>query len=57
MATNSILKTLRIKDKRTAQKFVKALELSREKKAKNVPIPYKVETLDRDQIRAIFGDK
>ena len=57
MATNSILKPLRIKDKRTAQKFVRALELSHEKKAKSVQIPHKVESLDKGQIKAIFGDK
>ena len=56
MATNSILKNLRIKDRRMAQKFVKALEQSHEKKAKDVIIPHKVQTLDKEQIKAVFGD-
>ena len=57
MATNSILKNIRIKDKRLARGFIAALERARIKKAKDVDIPHKIQRLDKQQIRSVFGDE
>ena len=56
MATNSILNSVRIRKKALAQNFIKALEQAHKKKAKEVTILHKVETLNKAQIKKIFGE-
>jgi len=57
MATNSILKNVRIKDRRLARDFIKALEHAETKKAKDVVIPQIVRKLDKSQIKAVFDEE
>jgi len=57
MTTNSILKSIRIRDKKLAKRFIKALENAHEKKEKDVIVPGKVQTLDKDQVKKVFGEE
>lgn len=55
MATKSFLKNILIKDKKSATKFIEALEKAENKKAKKVKINKMVEEVtDKEQIRKIF---
>jgi hypothetical protein len=56
MATRSFLKEIVIKDKKSAETFISALENAENKKAKKVKIDKMVENItDSDQIRKIFN--
>ena len=56
MATKSFLKNIVIKDRKSAGKFINALERAEHKKAKEVRIDKMVEDVtDSKQIRKIFG--
>lgn len=56
MATKSFLKNIVIKDRKSAEKFIKALENAENKKVKKVTVNKRVEDVtDKEQIRKIFG--
>ena len=56
MATKSFLKEIIIKDKKSAENFINALENSENKKAKKVKINKLVEDItDKERIRKIFS--
>lgn len=56
MATKSFLKNIVIKDRKSAEKFIKALENAENKKAKKVTVNKRVEDVtDKEQIRKIFS--
>ena len=55
MATKSFLKNIVIKDQKTAENFISALENAVNKKAKKVSIDKRIEDVtDEEQIRKIF---
>jgi len=54
MATKSILKTVHIKDPRSARKLVNALESSEKHPSKTPRIKQKVTTATREEIRNMF---
>lgn len=54
MATNSILRSINIKEKHAARMFVYALENAKGKKSKEVTISKKVVYPDKGQIASIF---
>lgn len=55
MATKSFLKNIVIKDRKTAENFISALENAVNKKSKKVSIDKRVEDVtDEEQIRKIF---
>ena len=57
MATKSFLKSIVIKDRKSATKFINALEKAENKKAKKVKINTKVEEItDGERIRKIFSE-
>ena len=56
MATKSVLKTILIKDRRTASALVAALENASGKKSKDVVISRTCSELGRDEIKKMFGD-
>lgn len=56
MATKSFLKNIVIKDKKSAERFINALENAENKKAKKVKINKMVEDVtDSERIRKIFS--
>jgi hypothetical protein len=55
MATNSILKTVHIKDARSAGRLADALENSQKRSHKKKSIPIMVTTASNKDIREIFG--
>lgn len=56
MATKSFLKNIVIKDKKSAERFINALERAENKKCKKVKIDKMVENVtNSDQIRKIFS--
>lgn len=56
MATKSFLKNIVIKDKKSAERFLSALENAENKKAKKVVIDKRVENISNcEQIRKIFN--
>ena len=56
MATKSFMKNIVIKDKKSAENFISALENAVNKKAKNVSIDKRAEDVtDKEQIRKIFN--
>lgn len=56
MATKSFLKNITIKDSKSAEKFIKALENAENKKAKVVRFDKRVEDVkDSNQIRKMFS--
>ncbi len=57
MATKSILKDVNIKNKRSAKKFVDALENASGKTSKTVVYSRTVTELKGDDIKKYFGDK
>lgn len=57
MATNSIYNNITVRDKKFCESLVNALEDSKGRTPKNVMYSKKVEELDKDQIRKLFGDK
>lgn len=57
MATKSFLKNIIIKNSKSAEKLLKALECAENKKAKDVKINQRVEDIkDSEQIRNMFND-
>lgn len=57
MATKSFLKNIVIKDKKSTENFIIALEEAENKKAKKVSIDTRVENVvDKEQIRKIFNN-
>jgi len=57
MATKSILKTVDIKDRRTAQAFVRALENAKDKRVETVERKRTFSDAGREEIEKMFGDK
>lgn len=58
MATKTFLKNITIKDKKSAERFINALENAENKKAKKVVYNQRVEDIkDTEQIRKIFDIK
>ena len=56
MATKSFFKNIVIKNRKTADSFIRALENAENKGKKNVSINAKVETIkDKEKIKRIFG--
>ena len=56
MATKSFLKNITIKNKKSAENFISALENAENKKAKEVIINKRVEDItDKETIRKIFN--
>lgn len=57
MATKSFLKSITIRNRKDAERFVNALENAEKKKAKKVKLDKMVEEVkDSEQIRKIFGN-
>lgn len=57
MATKSFLKNIVIKDRKSAEKFINALEKAENKKAKSIKVNVKVEEIkDSEQIRKMFAN-
>ncbi|MCI7349299.1 MAG: hypothetical protein MSH60_00915 [Ruminococcus sp.] len=57
MATKSILKSIVIKDKKTGNALVNALENARNKTSKDVTFSRAVRTADDETISKIFGER
>ncbi len=57
MATKSVLKTILIKDRRSASSLVTALENASGKKSKDVTVSRTCRELGREEIKNIFGEK
>lgn len=57
MATKSILKSIVIKDKKTGNALVNALENARNKTSKDVMFSRAVRTADDETITKIFGER
>ena len=57
MATNSILKNIVIKDKKSSSSLIEALETAKDKAAKEVHFSRNVRTADDKTIKEMFGDK
>lgn len=55
MATKSICKTVRIRDKRLASQLINALESAKGKHSIEVHVSKKVQDLKGDQIKGVFG--
>ena len=55
MATHSILNNVTIKDKHLSRTLVYALENAERKKGKTIVMHKTCETLDKDQIKQMFG--
>ena len=57
MATKSILKEVRFKDKPLCRGFANALEFAKGKKSKEVSYSRTCKTVPKDKITDFFGDK
>ena len=57
MATKSILKDVRFRDKSLCRGFAAALESSKRKKYKKVRLSRTCQTIQKDKIKNFFGDK
>lgn len=57
MATKSILKEVRFKDRTLCRGFAVALEHAKEKKAKEVVLSRTCNTIPKEKINDFFGDK
>lgn len=57
MATKSILKDVRFKDKKLCRGFANALEFAKGKKSKEVSYSRTCKTVPKDKIADFFGDK
>jgi len=55
MATNSIFKNIKIKDKKAAAKFITALEKAKNRDSKEVVYSKRVSEATREEIRLMFG--
>lgn len=57
MATKSFLKNITIKDRKSAENFIKALENAEKKKAKKVTFDKRTEDVtDSEEIRKLFSN-
>lgn len=56
MATNSIYKEMRVKDRKYCRNFVAALENAEKKSGKNVTFSKRVQEVRGDSLRKMFGD-
>jgi len=54
MATNSILRTVSIKDRKLVKSFIEALENAKNKKSQTVIISKKVKHLDKADLDKVF---
>lgn len=57
MATKSILKDVRFRDRSLCRGFATALEHAKGKKSKEVQISRRCQTIQKDKIKDFFGDK
>lgn len=57
MATNSIYKDIRIKDRKQCRKLIHALENATEKRGKNVTVSKMVQTVRGEDIKEMFSKK
>jgi putative protein kinase ArgK-like GTPase of G3E family len=56
MATKSIYKQVKIKDRRMLGRFVTALEKAEKASERDITLSKNVQIMDRSQIKKIFGD-
>lgn len=56
MSTNSLYNNIKVKDAKFCKSLIRAMETSKENNGKKVVMSRKVETLDREKIKAIFGE-
>ena len=54
MATNSIYNSIKVKDKATCQKLVRALETTSRESGKDVTFSRPVDKMTKDEIRKVF---
>lgn len=57
MATNSIYKEMRIKDRKYCRNFVAALENAEKKSGKDVVPSKRIQEIRGDSIKKMFGDR
>ena len=57
MATKSILKTVILKDKKSAYSLMNALENAKNKSSKKIVFSRAVRTADDEMIKKMFGDE
>ena len=57
MSTNSLFNNIKVKDKKFCRALVDAMETSKASKEKEVVFSRKVENLDSEKIKTIFGAK
>ncbi|MBM6723943.1 hypothetical protein [Pseudoflavonifractor phocaeensis] len=57
MATKSILKEVRFRDRSLCRGFATALEHAKGKKSKEVTLSRTCQTISKDKIKDFFGDK
>ncbi len=57
MSTNSLFNNIRVKDKKFCKTLVNAMETSKENNGKQVVFSKKIENLDSEKIKTIFGEK
>lgn len=57
MATKSILKTVSIRDRRSARALVNALENARGKKDRNMKLASTCHEMSKEEIRQTFGTR
>ncbi len=56
MATNSLYNNIKVKDVRFCKSLIKAMEVSEQNDGKKVVMSKRVENLDKEKIKAIFGE-
>jgi len=56
MSTNSLYNNIKVKDTRLCKSLIKAMEMSKEDNGKSVVMSRSVENLDKEKIKAIFGE-
>jgi hypothetical protein len=57
VSTNSLFNNIKVKDKKFCRALVDAMETSKASKEKEVVFSRKVENLDSEKIKTIFGAK
>ena len=57
MATKSILKDVRFKDRKLCRGFATALESAKGKRSKAVTLSRTCQTVPKDKVKDFFGDK
>lgn len=56
VATNSLYNNIKVKDVRFCKSLIKAMEVSEQNDGKKVVMSKRVENLDKEKIKAIFGE-